>query len=496
MARLLSIPINRPGSLGLNALDDGDVLPLQWATVFKNIVLDDSGILSSREGSKRLHASALANSVESIVKYTDATGSSVYVVGAGNKLYKVTGAVATDITGTTTPTNGNWKFQNFNGKLVGWQTGESAIVIDNVSDTFDDLVATTGSIPSGNEVLSAFGRLWVIDGDDLKWCDLLIETAWSGGSSGSQPLTHVWPNYDQGVSLAEHNGFLIIFGSDNIVIYEEPGTPANLAKVEAVQGAGSLGRDCVIATPSDLVYLSKLGPLSLGRTVQEKSAPVTVLAPQVRNSLKVDVDATASADLKMAYQQKGVAYIRTDDNLYVIDLRREGAPVSTWDTSDVIYGEGDNLVLGKTTWLENSEGFLDSVNSDNTGGSTYKMTYESGWTDLSSSQNDLSSFLKYLKRIVPYTIGGGGYSVTIGWVTDFSTTFNTISYTIPNTIIWKFGESKYTIGTWDIDTSIRRESLGASRSPRILKVKFETTVNGVEISLTRIDIQVKAGRQI
>lgn len=496
MAQLRSIPILRPGGLGINSQDDGDVLPQSWATVSKNTVFNDSGKLASRPGSKRLHSNSIAGDVESMIYYTDGTGASIYVVGSGDKLWKVTGGTATDISGSYTPTNGNWQFQEFNGKLVAFQEGEGGIVIDDVTDTFDEIVESAGTMPTGNVCLAAFGRVWGVTNDTLYWSDLLDETAWAGGSSGNQPLSDVWPGYDQVVGLAEHNGFLIVFGSKSIIIFESPDVPADLARVESIKGSGLAGRDCIVSTPSDLVYLSSHGPVQLGRTVQEKSAPVSVLAPQMSNDIRSGISSTSASDLSMAYQQKGVVYIRTEDGTFVIDLRREGAPVTLWDSNPKIYGHADKLLIGTTNYLENSEGWLDNVDSDDTDGVTYTMTLETGWMDLSIEGTNLSSQLKFIKRIVPYTIGGSGYVVTIGWALDSDDTFLTSNYTIPVSNVWEFGSSVYDTAVWSLDKSVLRKNIGASRAPRILKLKFQTTVNGNEIALLRLDIFGKVGRQI
>ena len=89
----------------------------------------------------------------------------------------------------------------------------------------------TGTPPQGNEVLAAFGRLFVADfatdKSTIYWSDLLNGHAWTGGSTGSIDISKVWPNgYDEIVALAAHNGFLVIFGKDAIVIYEGADSPA------------------------------------------------------------------------------------------------------------------------------------------------------------------------------------------------------------------------------------------------------------------------------
>jgi hypothetical protein len=75
---------------------------------------------------------------------------------------------------------------------------------------------STGTSPYGNEVLAAYGRLWVADVLNNKhtiyWSDTLNGHAWTGGATGSIDLTTVWPTgHDEIVALAAHNGFPYCF---------------------------------------------------------------------------------------------------------------------------------------------------------------------------------------------------------------------------------------------------------------------------------------------
>ena len=51
--------------------------------------------------------------------------------------------------------------------------------------------------------------------------NLLNGVDWSTGSAGSLDLTNVWPSgYDVITALMAHNNLLIIFGQQNILIYQ------------------------------------------------------------------------------------------------------------------------------------------------------------------------------------------------------------------------------------------------------------------------------------
>ena len=142
----------------------------------------------------------------------------------------------------------------------------------------------------GNEVCSAYGRLWVTglstSPSTVYWSDLLIGHDYSGGTSGSIDISKVWPDgYDEIVALAAHNGFLIIFGKHSIVVYQGAEAPATMTLVDTVAGVGCVDRDTVQYTGTDVIFLSHTGLKSFGRTIQQKSMPVSSLSGNITKDI-------------------------------------------------------------------------------------------------------------------------------------------------------------------------------------------------------------------
>ena len=82
-----------------------------------------------------------------------------------------------------------------------------------------------GTPPQANTVLSAYGRLWVADTSNDKttvyWSNLLDGNEWrtNVGTVGSLDISGILINgNDEIVSLGAHNGNLIIFCKNNIII--------------------------------------------------------------------------------------------------------------------------------------------------------------------------------------------------------------------------------------------------------------------------------------
>jgi hypothetical protein len=183
-SRLVEFEIARPAVYGVNTSASGDVMPKEYAVKAQNLVISEEGYAESRRGSRVLHSDTLRfisslgtdQRVRQIFQTTDQNGDDLTIFSTENAVYKIDGAVVTDITGTmTTPTAGNWKFVNLNDEIIGFQKGHIACIMTNpASGTFANATLTGSEAPVNTtssvvqDVLGAFGRLWVLEGDQWR----------------------------------------------------------------------------------------------------------------------------------------------------------------------------------------------------------------------------------------------------------------------------------------------------------------------------------------
>ena len=214
-------------------------------------------------------------------EYIDASNSKSVIYVDDTAIYEENGSGVTNLTNSMVIAP--YKFVNFNGTCVGHHPAQVPIVATSVGGTFS---TGSGTQYNGDDVLAAWGRLWVIDSsaNTLYYSDLLINN-FTGGSSGSFDLAKYWPNgMDTAVAIAEWNDFLVVFGRKAIIIYENPDDPTtSMAIADIIEGTGCLARDSVQQVGSDLVFLSGSGVKSLGRVVQEKSLPQRDISKNVRD---------------------------------------------------------------------------------------------------------------------------------------------------------------------------------------------------------------------
>lgn len=492
--------VSAPAFFGVNTQRKADILPFQWATKAENCIIDDSGRIAARKGYQNSHATAIATSpaVRSTFEYIDASGNTLIILASGNAIYKLVSGSLTDISGSiTTPTADNWKFANFNGKVVGYQANHAPIVLATVGGTFANIVLAGTQQPTTavDEVLSSFGRNWVLDGTDLKYTDSLIETDFNGVFD----LSTVWlKGMDIPVALAEFNGHLCIFGKQSIIIYADPWDVANMYVVENIGGIGCIARDSIQHIGTDILFLSAQGVRSLGRTIQEKSMPMNDISKNVNDELNALVQSEALTNIKSCYSKTDGFYILTlptSDITYYFDLRfplQDGSyKVTTWTSAftGLMVSSSDDLYLGTAGFINTYQGHLDNVLSDGSGGSVYDMVYESGWNDL-----DVPSVNKIPKKIAVLVLGGNGQTMILKWAFDFEDDFNSFSRTIDSTGSAEFNISEFNIAEFGGGVVYNRIKAPMSRTGQLIKFGINITINGAAVALQQIDMYSKIGR--
>jgi hypothetical protein len=442
-APLLPLTLRASGVKGLNIQSSSTILDPEWCTVANNMVFDYTNRLTSRNGWAVANATPMSGSprVSQIFEYLPITGANQVVSTGGNKIYSGT-TTLTDRTGAVTVTADNWKFVNFNGNVYGLQSGHPLIVWTG-SGNFTAVAAASGSVPNGNELLSAFGRLWGSDstGQVLQYCNLLDATNWNITGAGSFNLTSVWgTGNDSIVALASFNNLLVVFGSRNIIIFEDHSgsklgmDPINMVVSDLISGIGCTARDSIQnINGDDLAFLTSSGVQSLKRVVLERSNAIRNISLNVRDYLLATAGTENAANLRSTYNAFNGAYLLVAPSsgvIFAFDTRvtlDDGTwRVTTWDhfVPTAIYTLHDNITTygGFAGQLFQYTGQLDN-------GTGFKASFESGWLDLGPDVQNREKWLKRLSAI--FSLTGGG-QITYKWGFDFSTTFTYYQTTFPS----------------------------------------------------------------
>jgi hypothetical protein len=509
---LQTASISAPGFFGLNTQDSPLDLAQGFALVATNCIIDQYGRIGSRKGWARVNASSGAlgaNNVGVIHELVQADGTLTILFAGNNKLFKLDGSnTVTELTyggGGTAPTisASNWSVASLNGITYFFQTGHDPLIFDPTISTttfrrVSEKTGYVGTVPSGNIVLSAFGRLWVADTatDNVTvfFSDLLSGHVWSTGTAGTLNIDRVWPNgSDEVTGLAAHNGFLIIFGKRQILVYANATTPATMSLSDTVGGIGCIARDTIQSTGKDILFLSNSGIRSFARTIVEKSAPLGDLSKNVRNDLMGIVAGETLANIKSVYSEKEAFYLLTLPSVkevYCFDTRtqlQDGSfRVTNWDSIEptaLLSRRNGDVLIGKNGYIGKYSTYQDYT-------SAYRMQYFTNHADL-GNQN-VTSLLKRLKVVV---IGGTNQFVTMKWGFDFATNYLSANALIPTQGISEYGIGEYNIAQYSEGVALQTLSVQATGSGKIVQTGYETNINGSPLSIQRIEIQSKDGKR-
>jgi len=509
--QLQTASISAPGFFGLNTQDSPLDLASGFALVATNCIIDQYGRIGSRNGWSRVNSSSEnlgANNVGVIHELVQVDGTLTVLFAGNNKLFKLDGSNAVvELTyggGGTAPTisASNWSCASLNGITYFFQTGHDPLIFDPAVSTtqyrrVSEKTGYVGTVPSGNIVISAFGRLWVANTVSVKntvyFSDLLAGHVWSTGTAGSLNVDRVWPNgSDEVTGLAAHNGFLIIFGKRQILVYANATTPATMSLSDTVGGIGCIARDSVQSTGKDILFLSNSGVRSFARTIIEKSAPLGDLSKNVRNDLMGIVAGETLANIKSVYSESEAFYLMTlpsVNEVYCFDTRvqlQDGSfRVTKWDSiqpTALLSKRNGDLLIGKNGYIGKYGTYQDYT-------SAYRMLYYTNHADLGNA--NVTSLLKRIKIVV---IGGTNQYVAIKWGFDFNTSYQSANALIPSQGIDEYGIAEYNIAQYAEGVALQTLSVQASGSGKIVQTGYESNISGSPLSIQRIEIQSKDGK--
>jgi len=502
--QLSSINLVAPAFKGINTEDSPIAQDPSFAEVADNAVIDKRGRIASRKGYNVLTTDKTAlgsESLKDVHEYRRSTGASVILSVGNNKVMTGT-TTLTDISSSISISANNWKIVNFNDKAYFFQRGTQPLVYDGSSLT--QLTGIT-SAQYGNEVISAYGRLWTADTTNDKstvyWSDLLIGNDWSGGTSGSINISKVWPDgYDEIVALAAHNGLLIIFGQHSIVVYQGAEAPATMSLADTVAGVGCVDRDTVQHTGTDVLFLSHTGLRSFGRTIQEKSMPISTLSKTITKDIIEEIQ-NENTSFRSVYSPEENFYLLSfvgRSTTFCFDLRgtlEDGSyRVTRWPQSVFTAYErleDGTLYIGSTEGISTYSGYQDN-------GQSYRFKYYSP----SLTFGDPSK-LKFIKKIKPTIIGSDNATAFIKLAYDFSETYKNVTFTIPQATtvaefnVNEFGANSSPLSEFSGESKqIVRKGLNGSGSGSTVVVGLESDINGSELSLQEINILALLGKTI
>jgi hypothetical protein len=530
--------IAAPGFLGLNIQESSISLSSGYALEAYNCVIDRFGRIGARRGWTPVNSTVntdlgSANAVEFMFEMVDG-GNNVLISAGNNKLFTGTTTMTTqtvknaDNSGNATYTisGNNWQGASL---LYGEgadtephvylvQVGHPPLVFhelpvsggsghDHDSGVFGfQQLGDVGTLPPGystadfkpNCALAAYGRIWMADiiGDrqTVYFSRLLDGSDFSGGDSGSLSLNSVFPNNDQIVGLAAHNGFLIIFGRNNIAIYANPIDVTELVLADYIPNVGCIARDSIQNIGTDILFLSDSGVRSLARVIQEKSLPLRDISKNVRDDLVSNVASETAANIKSVYFDRDAFYLLSlpaTKFVYCFDMRtplQDGSARTTIWTSlepkSFLVTAAKELYIGKPGYIGKYYGHSDNNVS-------YRFSYYTNFFDFDSPAQE-----KILKQIGMVIIGGSAQEIAIKWGFNYNENYSAVTKQLASGTAYEYNVGEYNIAEFSDGIVLDKFKSHVGGKGPIMQVGLEAEINGNPLSLQRIDIYIKQGKVV
>lgn len=518
--------INAPGFLGLNSQESEVTLESGFATQAFNCVIDRSGRLASRRGYVNVTTNrgtlGAAETIKSLFEFKDVAGSTTVLSAGGGKLFtglstltekKLRNSANTaDIPLVSTANNWQWaSLQNGTGatataEAFAAQSGNPMIMYRNPGGGYIfQRVGDIGAVPAGytvdsfdpNCVLSAFGRIWAgatsVEKLAVYYSTLVGGATFSGVGSGRLDISSVVGNNDEITAITAHNGFLIIFTKNNIVVYNNADNPSSITLADVVRGVGCLARDTVQNTGTDVAFLSRSGVRSLARTIEENTMPMREVSLNVRDDLVADLGNETLANIKSAYFERDAFYLLSlpaTQRIYCFDTRNlldNGASRTTiWvklPYTAFLQTESRQLYFGIAGGIAEYRGYQDN-------GQQYRMIYFTSNTDFGSP-----SQLKMLKKVNLVVISNQTQDFVIKYGFDYKTIFTPrISFSNESQVPSEYKIAEYGIGEYTGGLLINTLQVNLGGSGRVVKFGVETEVNGSPVAIQKADLFLKTGK--
>ena len=532
------VAITSPGFFGINTQDSGVTLDLSFTLEADNAVIDKSGRMAARRGWEyQTTAGGTSTVPECMVEFDNytATGSHTIISGGDEKLYRGETSMSAmpvyntnaNATITYTISDNNWQFKqaefesgtNFSPHMYAVQKGHPTLVYHKLpvggggggshAHTGDfglQRLGDVGNVPNGystttftpNVALSAFGRMWmaniVNDPLTIYHSVLLDGSDFSGSGSGQLNLEKVVPGGDKITALAAHNNFLVIFCEHHIVLYQNADDVSNISLNDVIVGTGCIARDSVQVIGTDLVFLSDSGLRSLGRTIQEKSAPLRDLSKNVRDNFLSLVAVESKDEIRSIYYEKEAFYLLTlpaSGFTFCFDVRAtlpDGSyRVTRWDSIDpssLAVTNDNRLLLGQPNGIAQYKNFTD-------GGSSYVFSYLSPYLDFGNP-----AVTKIPKKINVTVIGAINTTLALKWAFDYENSFNNADVQTKEGNIAEYGTAEYNVAEYSATVFIDKLSTQLSGNGTILQVGVNASIDSNPLSLQKIDIYSVLGRTI
>lgn len=499
-----NVTIAAPGFAGINTEISPTEQSDNYASIAENCIIDKYGRLGSRKGVELVTTDSTAITgvtLNELHVHQDVLGVETTISAGDNRIFKGE-EVPVDVTPVgATITDNHWDMISFNDDCYLIQQDHTPIVYDASAGTF----AEDAGIPEGSCGTGAFGRLWVsgVSGAEsvIHWSNLLVGNDFTTGDTGTINVEEYWPTgYDKVVAILAHNGRLVVFGSDNILVFAnvdgDPAAVGGMTLEDSIKGMGCLARDSVASIGTDVLFLDKSGVRSLSRTVTQNSLPIgdvsRTVNSAIRSSIAAELDKNKIGAVYSAQEGFYLLLFRATQTIYCFSTIMAGEDgalrVTNWPTSgtgaSAIRADG-SLALSGTEYIATYAGYTDL-------GASYKMRYFTNPLSFGDSTK-----LKFPKQVDFTLLAGTSGTATVLWAFDYGNTYRSKTISLVGIgSIAEYNVSEFGVAVYSAGAVLSRKKANVGGSGVVVQIGIELDIEGVEFSIQEINIQTLIGRMV
>ncbi len=244
----------------------------------------------------------------------------------------------------------------------------------------------------------------------------------------------------------------------------------------------------------DIIFLSDSGVRSLQRVIQEKSLPMRDISKNVRDELMTSVASETAANIKSVYYDRDAFYLLSlpiTKSVYCFDMRtplQDGsARATTWSSIEpkaFIVTNSKELYFGKPGYIGKYFGHTDN-------GTNYRFSYYTNYFDF-----EQPSIEKIMKQIGFVVIGGANQNIAVKWGFDYNENYFAVTKKLDNSVVYEYNIGEYNIAEFSNGIVLDKFKIQAGGTGSVMQIGLEAEINGNPISIQRIDIYIKQGKQI
>lgn len=445
-----------------------------------------------------------------LTSFEFAQGNRIYqqlVAWPGGISNNLSNPAGSNLAGSVNVNNGQWYFQNFNNKLIGFQAGQKPVVWTGTGN-FATVVESSGTAPTGGVGCCAFGRVWCLDtdGQTIRYSGLLDETDWGSASSGTIDMHTIWSaGTDTVTAIAAFNASLVIFGTNHIIFFTDGRgsmlgiDPTQAYVFDTILSTGAYSQWTVQQVgEGDLLFLGPNGVQSIGNLQNARSYPMSNYSKYIRDELLAQIAGETTATIRSEYNNSLAQYLLCLPNngvVWCLDIRRkyqddvgdQCAICTSW--SMTVTAAHDTHA--DITYLARTPGTIGIYSGNSDEGTQYVFTYLSPWLNLGQ---EVAQKIKMLKRFEAILFSGGANQVIFNWNTDFGSNVNTATLSLAASgVASQYGLGQYGLSQYGGGSSLSILKYDARARGQYYQIGVTATVSSL-FSIQQIQLAVKIGR--